>query len=152
MCQFLLVLCYFSLLHGEPLQSPDGDLPLFQGSFPFSWVPSLFSLLLFRTSSSTYVGFILHIWHLTSKCCHLCLSVPCILWYFSGLCSLWLTLLAAVLILSLLLRWFLFLGFHLFTEFLLLFIPPPSFVSFYLLLCFVEFMFSLFLEIKENLF
>lgn len=88
---------------GSPLQPPDWDLFLFQESFHFLylWVSSLCSVLVFRTSSFTYVGFILS-GFLSLKCYHLFPFIVYALWYFSGLCYLWLTLLSAMLILLLL--------------------------------------------------
>lgn len=117
------------------LQSPDWGLPLFQENFLllYSWGPSLFSVLFFRVSSSTYVCFVFHNWHLISKCCPFVSSVFCDVSQVMLLTD----DVAFSCVDSFITSIVVFVWVHFFTEFLVLFIPPSSSVSFYLF-CFVS--------------
>lgn len=131
MCQFLLVLYYFFLVHVGPLQSPGWALQspgLFQKSFLLFYLSVLLVFVhIFRTSVlqmlvSPLLSGILY------KRSHFCSFVPCAWWYL--LCVLQLMLLTALLIFLLLLRWYLLLGwFYLFCMLLLLLFQhlPPLF-------------------------
>lgn len=138
MCQFLLVLYYFFLVHVGPLQSPGWALQspgLFQKSFLLFYLSVLLVFVhIFRTSVlqmlvSPLLSGILY------KRSHFCSFVPCAWWYL--LCVLQLMLLTALLIFLLLLRWYLLLWwFYLFCMLLLLLfqhLPPPFLLSSYLL-------------------